>query len=398
MKNKIKELAKKSKHVTALYNRVVRNRKTEDVEKIINQYYPTQGKRIILIGHSGGMGGAETLLKNMMKEFVRQGIQIVTLVRGDGPIIASYKEIAPTFIIDTPEKNERYIKTLKKLGYHSAISNTMTTGDLIPLLHENGIYSVNLIHELPGVIRLLKCEERAREIAEHSDLAVFPAKYVRDQFATIAPIHVKEMIQPQGLYMKYDQYDYEKSRRYMEEKYGIPKDHFIVLNVGLGEKRKGFDLFVTMAEKLQEENYTFVWVGTLDQEMKASYGDRLHKLKNFVLPGFIGEKETFMKFYDACNVFALTSREDPFPSVVVEAFNAERPVIAFENAGGFQDIVRNDESGYLVDYEDTDAMVDKIKMLKDDPKLCKKLGKKAKKICDQHSFQHYIEVLEKACK
>ena len=42
MKNKIKELAKKSKHVTALYNRVVRNRKTEDVEKIVNQYYPTQ--------------------------------------------------------------------------------------------------------------------------------------------------------------------------------------------------------------------------------------------------------------------------------------------------------------------------------------------------------------------
>ena len=88
MKNKIKELAKKSKHVTALYNRVVRNRKTEDVEKIVNQYYPTQGKRIILIGHSGGLGGAETLLKNMMKEFVRQGIQIVTLVREDRPIIA----------------------------------------------------------------------------------------------------------------------------------------------------------------------------------------------------------------------------------------------------------------------------------------------------------------------
>ncbi len=398
MGNKIKELAKKSKYMTNLYNRIIRNRKMEPIEEIIKNAYPKEGKRIILIGHSGGLGGAETLLKNMMKEFVQQHIQIVTLVRGNGPIIDAYKEIAPTFLIDTPEKNKYYIETLKKLGFQSAILNTVTTGDLLPLLHENKIFAINLIHELPGVIRALKCEERAKEIAEHSDLIVFPAKYVRDKFATIAPIQVKEIIQPQGLYMKYDQFHPEKSRHHLEEKYHIPKDHFIILNVGLGERRKGFDLFIKMAKKLKEEKYTFLWVGSLDEEMSQTYEKKMKELPHLILPGFISEKEVFMEFYDACDLFVLTSREDPFPSVVLEAFNAQKPVIAFQDAGGFQDIVRNDESGYLVEYENIDEMIEKIRTLCENPKKRKELGKKAKKISEQHSFENYIQRLAKECK
>lgn len=395
--NIIKKIAKKSTLAKKVYSKI-QNRNIEPIEKIVEEYYKDKkGQKIILIGHSGGTGGAETLLKNMIKEFVKQNTNVVVLVRGKGPIIDSYKELAPTFIIDTMEKTTNYIERLSKLGYNSAISNTITTGDLIPILKQNNIYSINLIHELPGVIHTLKCEERAEIIGKDSDLAVFPSKFVMDKFKTVAKLKTKSMVKPQGLYMVYDKFNTKKSKEDIYTKFNIPKDNLLVINVGLGEKRKGFDIFYSVANKLKKEKMTFLWVGTLTEEMKDKYQKKVEDLNNFVMPGFISDKEEFMKFYDACDIFLLTSREDPFPSVVLEAFNAERPVIAFKDAGGFQDIVKTNTSGYLVNYENEDEIIDKIMKLKSDPKLRTKLGKGAKKISKEYSFKDYIKVLKDEC-
>lgn len=395
--NIVKKIAKESKLVTKLYTKL-QNRNMEPVDKIVEEYYANKtGNKIILIGHSGGTGGAETLLKNMIKEFVKQKTNVVVLVRGKGPIIDSYKELAPTFVIDTMEKTRTYIEKLSKIGYKSAISNTITTGDLIPILKANNIYSINLIHELPGVIHSLHCEERAEIIGKDSDLAVFPSKFVKDKFETIAPIKTKSIVKPQGLYMVYDKFNTEKSKEYIYSKYNIPKDNFLVINVGLGERRKGFDIFFEVANKLKNEKISFIWVGILNDEMKEKYEEKANKLDNFIMPGFINDKEEFMKYYDACDTFLLTSREDPFPSVVLEAFNAERPVIAFKECGGFQDIVKNNVSGFLVECENKDEIIEKIKLLKDDSKLRNKLGKGAKKISKEYSFPDYIKTLKNEC-
>ena len=395
--NIVKKIAKKSKLVTKIYTKM-QNNNVEKIDEIVKDYYSSSnGQKVILIGHSGGTGGAETLLKNMIKEFRDQNTDVVVLVRGKGPIIDSYKELAPTFIIDTMEKTITYIEKLSKIGYNSAISNTVTTGDLVPILKNNNIYSINLIHELPGVIHLLKCEERAEIISKDSDLVVFPSEYVRDKFETIAKLKTKSMVKPQGLYMVYDKFNKEKSKKEIYSKFNIPKDNFLVVNVGLGEKRKGFDIFFDVAKKLEKENISFIWVGILNTEMEEKYSEKIKNMKNLYLPGFINNKEEFMKYYDACDTFLLTSREDPFPSVVLEAFNAERPVIAFKNAGGFQDIVRDNISGYLVEYENKDEIIEKIKKLKSDEKLRLKLGKGAKKISKEHSFKDYIKVLKTEC-
>lgn len=395
--NVIKKIAKKSKLITKVYSKI-RNKKVEKVKDIVTDYYKdSTGNKIILIGHSGGKGGAETLLKNMIKEFRKQKADVVVLVRGNGPIVESYKELAPTFIIDTLEKTEKYIKELKEIGYDSAISNTITTGDLIPVLKENNIYSINLIHELPGVIHTLHCEERAKLIGEESDLVVFPSKFVKEKFETIAPIKTKSMIKPQGLYMVYDKFNQKRAKDKIYSKHNIPKNNTLVINVGLGEKRKGYDLFLEVAEKLEKENTSFIWVGSLDEEMDKLYKEKGSKLSNFIMPGFINDKDEFMAYYDACDIFLLTSREDPFPSVVLEAFNAERPVIAFEDSGGFQDIVRTNKSGYLVKKESTKEIIEKINLLKEDDKLRTKLGKEAKRISREYSFPDYIKTLKNEC-
>ncbi|MBZ0140957.1 MAG: glycosyltransferase, partial [Pseudorhodoplanes sp.] len=59
-------------------------------------------------------------------------------------------------------------------------------------------------------------------------------------------------------------------------------------------------------------------------------------------------------FYAGADVYAMTSREDPFPSVILEAMDAGLPVVGFEGAGGFCDLVL-EASGVLVPAFDAKA-------------------------------------------
>ena len=56
-------------------------------------------------------------------------------------------------------------------------------------------------------------------------------------------------------------------------------------------------------------------------------------------------------------VFLLTSREDPFPSVVLEAMSAGVPTVAFEGAGGVPDLLQEHEAGCSVQLGDAAEMV-----------------------------------------
>ena len=157
------------------------------VDKEILNYYPltSDKKRIVLVGHSGDNGGAEILLKNMIREFIRQDVEVSVLMKFDGPIREEYEKLAPTFVIDTAEKIEYYIAELSKYGYQSAILNTILCGNLIEVFQKHGFYITSLVHELPGVIRLLNAEEHVKSIAENADLTVFPSSFVCEKFEGI---------------------------------------------------------------------------------------------------------------------------------------------------------------------------------------------------------------------
>jgi len=75
----------------------------------------------------------------------------------------------------------------------------------------------------------------------------------------------------------------------------------------------------------------------------------------------------------------MTSREDPFPSTVLEAMDVEVPVIGFQDAGGFKDIV-TENTGVLVPYLDVNEMTKAVISLLNDPELRDNLGKNASEL------------------
>jgi glycosyltransferase involved in cell wall biosynthesis len=124
----------------------------------------------------------------------------------------------------------------------------------------------------------------------------------------------------------------------MTRAYQIPFDAPIVLNVAYGDLRKGVDLFVQIGARVmaEREGVRFVWVGDIEPALKA-------EVRNAVAETGLGERFVFVPFtrnltpfYAAADLFALTSREDPFPTVLLQAIDAGAPAIAFEGAGGFE--------------------------------------------------------------
>lgn len=77
------------------------------------------------------------------------------------------------------------------------------------------------------------------------------------------------------------------------------------------------------------------------------------------------------------DLYLLTSREDPFPNVVLEALDTKVPVIGFKNAGGFEDVV-TEKTGALVDFLNLPKMVERIYELIGDEELRLQRGALAK--------------------
>ena len=310
-----------------------------NVKDKISKYYSLKSdkERILVVGHQAEMTGGEILVKNMITELKRQDVEVVAFIKNDGPLIGTYEKLAPTFIIDNESEIEAYVKELRKYGFDSAIVNTVISGNLIPYLKKHDYYVITLVHELPGVIKALSAEDLARIISQQSDLVIFPSAYVCEIFERTNKVENK-LIKPQGLYNAYNNFDSEKSKKRIREKHNIPQDHNIILNVAHGELRKGYDLFMEVFKVLKNDKFTFIWAGNVNANLVDEYQELVDSNDNLIITGFISDNDELMSYYDACDLFLLPSREDPFPSVVLEAFNAGKPVIAFEDAGGFRDM------------------------------------------------------------
>ena len=62
-------------------------------------------------------------------------------------------------------------------------------------------------------------------------------------------------------------------------------------------------------------------------------------------------------YLSAADVLLLTSREDPYPTVVMEALAAGVPVMAFRECGGFVELLDDRDFGHLIPFGDLEVLV-----------------------------------------
>jgi glycosyltransferase involved in cell wall biosynthesis len=360
--------------------------------------YDSEVKRnkILYVCHDAHFHGAQLLSLNIIKLLaLKFKYKVYCILKSGGELEPELSKYATVYNVErdykTLKEKETLCRQLYKTGIREALCNTVASGDFTKLLNDTGIKTVTLVHELPGIMKQMKIEDHARLLAEHSYKVVFPSHYVKEKFKTIASVDGNKAVTiPQGLY-KHNRYKGKKdeARKKLREYLSLPEHALIILGVGFGDFRKGIDLFIEVANMVTKErtDVYFLWVGNIHQESKALVDQSTTINKNIIIHS---SSRDVSLFYGGADLYLLTSREDPFPAVVLEAMDVALPVIGFQDSGGFSDII-NEHTGALVPHSDVHAMAREIKRLLDDTTERMLLGEHASQLIgEKFNFTDYV--------
>ncbi|MGF6710225.1 glycosyltransferase involved in cell wall biosynthesis/SAM-dependent methyltransferase [Luteibacter sp. W1I16] len=363
----------------------------------------SDAERIVIVSHDAHPHGAQYLSLHIARDLSEVfGLQVDIVVLGDGPLLSKFREVADVHVLSGVSQNgAEALELAERLAATSrhAIVNSAASGLFSGVLSAAGFGVASLVHELPGVISEYELQEHARTMAKSSRRLLFPSTIVRDGFANFASLSETSVeIRPQGTFTRNrwrGVSDRSTPRSTLRNKLGLPTDAEVVLAVGYADLRKGVDLLVRAGLEIlgRGRDTHFVWVGhvceSIVAELSTEIKDRGFE-KNF---HFVGMDFETADYYAGADVYALASREDPFPSVVLEALSVGLPVVAFSGAGGASDILTRG-CGVMVNDVSPGALASGIIELLDDRDLRAEMGRIGQDLVEKEfSFRHYLFAL-----
>jgi len=169
-------------------------------------------------------------------------------------------------------------------------------------------------------------------------------------------------------------------------------NNFIVLFVGRFTYKKGVDIIVDIARRLNkiDKSIRFICIGNGPKMPEIKESSK--HIENFILKGIVTNKDDLKRYYKASDILIFPSRggEASSPLVILEALASGLPVIV-KNTGGHAKIINDGETGFVVD--NTDEMIEKIIFLKENKDMLKRMSSSARKYSERFSWSKNIEKL-----
>lgn len=357
--------------------------------------------RLIVVSHDAHPHGAQYLALNLVRELrERMNVEVEVLLLGGGHLTAEFEAIAPVHKLYGEQQDVAAIaRDVHRRGFRTVIANTAVSGKIVGALHSAGLKVVSLVHELPGVIKDYGLQSAVREMSVHAEHIVVPATIVGKglyEFEKSPTMHAKLVTRPQGMFTR-SQYrgclDLTAARRRLRQRLSLSEDAKIVLSVGYADRRKGVDLLAAAAVVCAETepNLHFVWVGHHDPRAVIEATEALRAAGCETRFHFVGMDFDTDDYYAGADVYALTSREDPFPSVVLESLSVGTPVVAFGTTGGAADLIEENGCGICVPAFNTTAYAQALLHILNDTALRNALGNAGVSLVDSSfSFRSYV--------
>ena len=318
-----------------------------------------KAERLLLVGHDGLRHGAQLLLLEVATRLVRRhGMVIDVILLGNGPLEGDFAALAPTrvFVAGEQDALSLHLRRLKRDGMAAALVNSLASSAVCSPLHQLGVPYVLLAHEGPGVLQEKQLLADAGSALGHATEIVVAAPEIASLLGQATSFaHERAVVLPQGTYRRIE---FSRSRRAaLRQRLGVADAHLVVLGIGYADIRKGFDLFLQLWRLIRDRALRtrrrappvhFVWAGGMDPDLRQYLGAEIEAALEtglFHLPGFVDDPSDMLAMAD-CH--ALTSREDPYPSVVLEAIASGLSTVAFEGTGGIPALLRREAVGQVV--------------------------------------------------
>lgn len=294
--------------------------------------------------------------------------------------IKHYKSNDEYELIMNLNKIQRILRILKKI-----FSNLNRNKKMIKKINPDYIYTTNII----DVIEVILCGYRKKIIAtEHGSKFAYNNFYkilkkIVYPFINVVVVpttmdtelYLKEKIK--AIYIPHFN-PYEKIKKSSNNKKN--NQIKIALNIGRLTKDK------------QQEKLLEIWKSFLQgKEDKKKWklkivgdGEEKNNLLNFINKEglkdsveLISSVKNIEKYYKEADVFLLTSKFEGFGMVLLEALSFEVPCISFNSPSGPKDIVIDQVNGFLVEKNNSDDFLMKLKEISSNPQLLKKMSENA---------------------
>lgn len=369
-------------------------------------------KKILFISHDANRAGAQILLLRFLEKLPQYAdFQFKVLLGFEGPLVEDFERVAETYhwyrqryvpryqrpfqrILPPSDEQTRIRRQLERERFDLVVSNTVTNGGLLAEFQFLACPVVTYAHELEMGIGMYTTPEAFQITLDRSDYFLACSQALKDRYVAnygLSPerIDVLPSLLPAEAYASVP--DPERGRA-VRHRLGIADTTPLVGAMGTVDWRKGIDVFVQLA-RLAPPHVHFAWVGgTHDQPQVQMIREDLRRLNLVDRVHLVPAQPNPLDYMAAFDVFALPSREEPYPLVVLEAALMEKPIVCFDESGGAREVVETD-AGYVCEYLNINQMASRIASLLSDATQRRQMGAAGRqKVLERHAEARAMRV------
>lgn len=332
--------------------------------------------KILFLGHDASRTGAPLLLLEIIK-WIRDNsaFEVEICLNAGGSLESDYIQLARTFYKGSTSQSyvQRGLRKLRLVGssepdftsrypveqYPVVYANTIGTCSTAMALAHPGRRIIHHIHEMAYATDVYRAKDIMRKAVPRTDIYIAASGAVKDYLIDVIDVpHEKIRVIHEFPIAGCLQLNKSENGKSIRHKHGIPENAFVVGMCGSPEWRKGTDIFVRLAQQVKVihpgNKVHFLWVGGEREAYREAQFD-VEKLGLREVCHFVPAVSDPSPYFKAFDLFALTSREDPFPLVMLEAAARGLPIVCFADSGGATELVE-DDAGMVVPYLDVEAM------------------------------------------
>lgn len=342
-----------------------------------HRYVPGLGT-LLIANHDSSRTGAPLVGLNLARSLLDRW-NVFAFVGREEALVEEFRENSTGLIVGWRSEAEMgaIIREMKRVyGLSAIVVNSVEASGFVHAAARSGVAVVALIHEFADYTAPFG---RTADAVRLADRVVVPAALVERSLQTEVEFVCGAqapniVVRRQGLLPFLPETEGELQSMSRDDIQAFVAERsaghrHIVLGAGYIGQRKGVDLFVQTAAEVarQRNDIAFLWVGDgyaprTDMHYSIWVEQMIQRMALEKLVHFLPGQKNLDAAFEVCDLFYLPSRLDPFPNVVIDAFNAGRAVVCFEGATGCAELFTGEGAlpGAAVPYCDIAAAAQTI--------------------------------------
>lgn len=332
---------------------------------------------MFFIGNMSHSGGTERVLSVIANGLSDRGFAVsVISLWGDGQTVFPLNDRIPVYWVEKERKqsgilgNLRYLAALfdrEKPDFLVDVDIILACYSIFMKWRRQELYWISWEHfhyyyhfERNNFLRKIV----RRVVARYSDQLIVMTDEDKGY-------HEKNLKLRCGIRRIYNPVPYEDIFEKKEEK---P----LIFAAGRLTEAKGFDLLIDSWKRL-ERKYPGWSVMIAGEGMDRRKLERKAKEAGLQRLQFVGNVKDIEKYYREAAIFVLSSRNEGFAMVLLEAMCFSLPSVSYSCKTGPKEVISDGENGFLVEPGDTEGFAEKMELLMNDEALRKRMGAQAAK-------------------